>query len=138
MQLAPMQAADFDAVEKLWHDSDGVGLRGEETREWLARYLDRNPGMSWVARDDARIVGAVLGGHDGRRGYLYHLAVDADRRRQGIGRALVAASLAAMAKHGIVRATVFVYDDNLEALDFWRTAGWHDRVDLRMMQKSVM
>ena len=137
MRLEAIQPADYDAVEKLWRESDGVGLRADETRHWLARYLERNPGMSWLARDGSDVIGAVLGGHDGRRGYLYHLAIAASHRRRGIARALVAASLEVMAKHGIVRATVFVYDDNAAALDFWRTSGWHDRVDLRMMQKSV-
>jgi N-acetylglutamate synthase len=135
--LAPLKTEDFEEVAKLWRESDGVGLRADETPEWLASYLTRNPEMSWTAREDGRVVGALLCGHDGRRGYLYHLAVAENQRRSGTGRALVGAALESLAKHGISRASVFIYDDNAAALDFWRAIGWHDRVDLRLLQKGL-
>jgi hypothetical protein len=68
--------ADYDTVLALWRSCEGIGLSDSDTREAIATYLARNPGLSLVATDaDGVIVGAVLGGHDGRRGYLHHLAV---------------------------------------------------------------
>ena len=135
--LAPMRADDYDDVTALWRRSNGVGVRPDETREWFRRYLARNSGLSWTARIEERIAGAVLGGHDGRRGYLYHLAVAEEAQRRGIGGALVRATLASLADDGITRATIFVYGDNGAGKDFWRSLGWSSRLDLEVLQYDL-
>src|SRR5580692_3692620 len=92
--IEPMTIADFDDVTALWQKTEGVGLNESDTREAIAIFLERNPGLSLIARDGRRkIIGAVLCGHDGRRGYLHHLAVASEHRRQGIGKTLVEACL---------------------------------------------
>jgi ribosomal protein S18 acetylase RimI-like enzyme len=133
-----MRADDFDDVTALWRHSSGVGVRPDETREWFLRYLARNPGLSWTARIESSLAGAVLCGHDGRRGYLYHLAVAEGARRRGIGRALVRAAIASLADEGISRATIFVYADNDSAQDFWRSLGWGSRLDLAVLQYDLL
>lgn len=135
--LAPLHAGEYDEVIALWRQSTGVGLRPDETRQWFVHYLARNPGLSWAARVEGRLVGAVLCGHDGRRGYLYHLAVADEARRQGIGRALVRAAVASLTAEGITRATIFVYGDNAAGKAFWHHAGWGSRVDLDVLQYDL-
>lgn len=137
VSLAEMTEADLDEVLALWDELEGVGLNESDTPERLAAYLQRNPGLSLVARDRGRIVGAVLCGHDGRRGYLHHLAVAPAYRRQGLGSELIARCLAALAAEGILKCNIFVYSDNDDGSAFWRHTGWADRSDLKVMQRVI-
>jgi GNAT superfamily N-acetyltransferase len=89
----PMTIADYDAVAGLLDGIPGVRLRDADSIEGVARYLDRNPGMSFVAEADAGVAGCLFGGHDGRRGYLNHLAVAPTYRRRGIATRLVSHAL---------------------------------------------
>lgn len=127
--LAPMIAADYDEVIALWQASEGVGAT--EPREELELYLARNPGFSLVARDERKLVGAVMCGHDGRRGYLYHLAVAASHRGQGIGRAIVARCHEQLRAAGIRRCTIFLFVHNEAGEKFWRQIGFRERTDLK-------
>jgi putative acetyltransferase len=131
--LTAMTIEDYDAVLALWQASAGVGLRLADEKEHIARYLARNPGLSFVAHRNGRLVGAVLCGHDGRRGYIHHLAVAASHRRQGIGRALVERSLAGLSAIGIRKCHLFVFQDNSEAIAFWQETGWFERNELLVM-----
>src|SRR5262245_8843319 len=92
-RLRPMSIADFHAAASLWAVAEGIGLNEPDTLEAIGAYLERNPGLSLVAEVDGAIVAAVLCGHDGRRGYLHHLAVATGCRGQGLGRRLVACCL---------------------------------------------
>ena len=87
--ISPFLIEAYDEVFTLWKQSEGVGLSSADSRENIHYFLEQNPGMSFVASAEGRIIGTVLTGHDGRRGYIYHLAVHPDRRRQGLGRTLV-------------------------------------------------
>jgi ribosomal protein S18 acetylase RimI-like enzyme len=133
--LRPFVIADYDAVFALWLRSEGMGLGDGDTREGIAKFLDRNPGLSRVAEAEERIVGAVMCGHDGRRGYLHHLAVDANFQKRGIGRALVEACLAALKAEAIPRCSVFVYANNHAGRAFWGHFGWRLRDDIVIIQK---
>ena len=132
VQLLPFEPSHISSVIELWNRSEGVSIGVADSPEEISRYLDRNPGMSFVAMSEERVVGAILGGHDGRRGYLHHLAVDAGHRRLRIGQALVDRSLAALEKLGIERSHVFVQSDNEAGRAFWEGAGWRQRDDLIM------
>ncbi len=96
---------------------------GDERPE-LEAYVRRNPDISQVAERQGVLVGAILGGHDGRRGWLYHLAVAPEHRRGGVGRALVGRSVAALKRAGIRRVRIFVASDNAAGLAFWKRCGW--------------
>ena len=137
LSLAAFSMDDYAMVMALWHAIEGVGLSAADQPERIAAYLARNPGMSLVAREDGEVVGAALCGHDGRRGYLHHLAVRPDRRGRGIGRELVAGCLAALAAEGIDKCHLFVFNDNLDGQAFWRKLGWQDRLDLTVMSQHV-
>lgn len=126
--ISDMQAADYDQVHALWLRTEGLSRL--ETRDELNRYLERNPGLSQVASCDGRIVGAVLCGHDGRRGYLYHLAVERAHRGQGLARRLVARCLERLAEAGIGRCSLQVYSANESGREFWKRLGWTARTDV--------
>ena len=126
--LEPMTLADHAAVIELWNACEGV--RANETREELARILERNPGLCLVARAGQELAGAILCCHDGRRGYLYHLGVHPGFRRLGIGTRLVDRCLAELTGLGIRRCTIFLIRGNADGEAFWRRHGWRERVDL--------
>lgn len=122
--LRPMVEADLDHARTLWASSEGVELAEGDSVAELSGYLRRNPGASQVAVQDGVLVGALLAGHDGRRGLIYHLAVGRDHRGLGIGRALVDRALGALRDQGVRRALILVARDNETGRTFWRRGGW--------------
>ncbi len=124
-----MAPDDYPALLDLMRRTPGVSVRDADTPEGLARFLARNPGLSFVAELDGRLVGCLMGGHDGRRGHLHHLAVDAACRRRGVAAALVERCLAALEREGIRKTHIDVYRDNAAGNAFWRHAGWTRRDD---------
>ena len=125
---------DYDAVVALWRRTEGVGLNESDSRRAVAAYLRRNPRFSFVAEQDGLVIGAVLCGHDGRRGYLHHLAVARQHRTKGIGQQLVNASLGKLRKAGIQRCNIFIFAGNMAGMKFWAHHGWKLRTELRVMQ----
>ena len=137
-QIRPMTAADIPAALALWRVTEGMGLGESDKPERLAAFLDRNSGLSAVAvLADAALVGAVLCGDDGRRGYLHHLAVARERRNQGIAKALIAHCFAGLAAREIEKCNIFLLADNTEGERFWQRAGWEARDNLKVLQKNV-
>lgn len=133
MQLREATPADHAALHALWADTPGIQLRAEDACAPFCAYLARNPGLSLLAEADGAIVGSLLAGHDGRRGYLQHLAVACGYRRRGIASALIAAVLQRLAVQGIAKSHVFVLDAAPEALAFWRARDdWSERGDIRV------
>ncbi len=131
-RLRPMQAEDYDAVLALWQSSSGMTLRQCDSRQAITEYLHRNPQLSQVLWHDDELVGAVLVGTDGRRGYLQHLAVATRWQRQGLGKQLLAASITALQSAGIDKTHLFIHSDNATALAFYRHLGWQERTDIRV------
>ncbi|MFN2278672.1 MAG: GNAT family N-acetyltransferase [Candidatus Promineifilaceae bacterium] len=137
MKFEPFNIDRYDEVYALWDRCSGVGLSSADERDQIAAYLARNPGMSFIALDGSVVIGIVLGGHDGRRGYLHHLAVDDDYRRQGIGRQLVENCLSALAAEGIQKCHLFIFHENVGGIAFWQAQGWTLRQDIRVMSKHL-
>lgn len=136
-QIRAMTIADYDGVIALWRATEGLGLGESDEREAIGAYLDRNPEMSFVALSREQIIGAVLCGHDGRRGYLHHLAVTPPWRHRGIGRALVEASLARVKAAGLPKCNLFLFGHNATGRAFWLKHGWSAREDLVLVQKTL-
>lgn len=136
-RIETMKLSDFPAVSRLWRNSEGIGLNESDTRPNIAIYLKRNPGMSFVARKGKTIVGAVLCGHDGRRGYMHHLAVAKNHRANGIGKKLVEASFSVLRRAGVTRCNIYLFNSNPEGESFWLHNGWTKRAELQMLQKAV-
>jgi putative acetyltransferase len=138
VSILPFTPHDYEAVYALWQATPGVGLSSADERTPLLAYLERNPGLSFVARTGGRVVGAVLCGSDGRRGYLHHLAVAADFRRRGVGQALVEHCLAGLKAQGLEKCHLFVFAGNTAGRDFWQHIGWRLRTDLVILSKDLV
>jgi len=130
MDIRKMTIEDYDAVIGLLTTTSGIRLRDADSREATSRYLERNPALSFVAIVDGAITGCIMCGHDGRRGYLQHLAVSQQHRRLGIGSALVEACLTKLESLGILKTHIDVLVENQQAHDFWRHRGWQKRDDI--------
>jgi putative acetyltransferase len=127
----------YDQVLSLWRRCDGIGLSGADSFENICAYLERNSGMSFVAIGSGEVVGAALSGHDGRRGYIHHLAVRPAWRGHGVGRRLADRCLQALERAGIQKCHLFIYTDNEEGMAFWRSIGWTPRAELCVVSKSI-
>ncbi|WP_095102426.1 GNAT family N-acetyltransferase [Pseudomonas sp. Irchel 3A5] len=125
-----MTMDDCDSVIALMSSTPGVSVRDADSRESTARYLQRNPGMSFVAEADSVLIGCVMCGHDGRRGYLQHLLVLDKYRRQGIANELVERCLSSLEREGIFKCHIDVFKTNHAAADYWRKQGWQLRTDI--------
>lgn len=132
--LRPMIEDDIPAALLLWQGLPGIGLRDADSPQALAKYLIRNPGCSFVAvLQSGKLVGVSLAGHDGHRGYLHHVAVDPEYRKQGLGRLLVDACLTALKAEGIEKVHLWVKADNDAGKSFWNYLGWRERTDIVLM-----
>ena len=127
-----MQISDYTSVIALWRDCDGVSLRDADSPEGIEKYLQRNPALSFVALDGIDIVGTIMAGHDGKRGYIQHLAVANAARGQGIAGSLVELCLEALKLQGIEKSHVHVLGDNEPGRKFWSGRGWFHRAEIVM------
>ncbi len=127
MHYGAMALQDYDQVMALCAGQAGVLIRDADSPAHFARYLQRNPGLSFVARNGGALAGCILCGHDGRRGYLNHLVVEEGHRRLGVGRRLAELALAGLEKEGIYKCHLFILPDNLDAKAFWCRLGWIER-----------
>ena len=135
--LREMTPADYEQVHALWRQSEGVGLSDADSRENIAAYLQRNPGISHVAHTGDVLSGVILCGHDGRRGYIHHLAVATDYRRRGIGGRLVSAALASLKAAGIGKCHLFAFSANRHGTAFWESSRWQGRSDLKIFSRTL-
>ena len=127
-----MQISDYASVIALWRDCDGVSLRDADSPEGIEKYLQRNPALSFVALDGIDIVGTIMAGHDGKRGYIQHLAVANAARGQGVAGRLVELCLEALKLQGIEKSHVHVSGDNELGRKFWSGRGWFHRAEIVM------
>lgn len=130
--VVTFRAEHHPAALALWENTAGVGLSEADSFDSIGRFLNRNPGSSFVALDGSAVIGTILCGHDGRRGLIHHLAVHSEYRRRGLGRALVAAGLAALARQGIQKCHLLVFRENEEGKAFWRNLGADERLSLSL------
>jgi ribosomal protein S18 acetylase RimI-like enzyme len=126
-----MSNGDYDGVRALWDSTPGVGLNSlDDSREGIEKYLKRNPSSCFVATDGDEIVGSVMSGHDGRRGMIYHMAVKHEFRRNGVGKRLADAALAALRAEGITKVMLVAMKSNEAGNSFWESLGFTKRDDL--------
>ncbi len=131
MTVRTMTINDYDAVYALWLSCQGMGLNDvDDSRDGIAKYLHRNPATCFVAEEENRMLGVILSGHDGRRGFIHHTAVHPDCRGQGIGKHLVENALAALKKEGISKVALVVFAHNETGNAFWEKMGFSLRTDL--------
>ncbi len=122
--IRPMTMEDYDGVVELWRSTEGIVLSDTDEREPMRTFLSRNPGLSLVAHLRGELAGVVLCSHDGRRGYMHHLATVERFRCQGIGSALVRESLSRLGQAGIRKCNIFVLPENDQGITFWERNGF--------------
>ena len=126
-----MTIEDYEQVHALWMRIKGFAIRSiDDSREGVARFLRRNPTTSVVAIEDGKIVGAILCGHDGRRGCLYHVCVHEDYRKHGIGKSMAVACMRALQTEHINKVNIIAFKSNELGNHFWQEEGWTFRDDL--------
>ena len=131
MQIRAMTIDDYEAVRDLWYSIKGFAIRSiDDSREGVEKFLNRNPGISVVAVEDDKIVGAILCGHDGRRATFYHVCVRQEYRRRGIGKAMVVRCMEKLNEEGVNKVALIAFTVNDVGNTFWKEIGWTKRQDL--------
>jgi len=133
LEIRSFESSDIPDALALWRTADGVVVREADQPGPIRDYLRRHTASSFVAVAGSRVIGTVLCGHDGRRGYLYHLAVERAHRGRGVGRALATRALDALRREGIEKCHLMVVTENADARAFWSALGWQLRSDVVLM-----
>lgn len=136
MEIRSMTIEDYDEIYSMWQITSKRALCKADSRESIEKYLNRNEGMSLVAVTDGKIVGTVLAGHDGRRGFIHHMAVLPEYRRKHIGNKLATEAVKRISADGIDKTHIFCYRDNFTGQDFWTSLGFKKRGDLFVFSKE--
>ena len=137
IRIRPMTMDDYPAATALWKTTPGIGLSAADKAEAMRLYLGRNPDMSQCALSGETLIGTVLAGHDGRRGYLHHLCVHDAFRGRGIGRRLVSRALETLRAQGLEKAHAFLFSDNEVGRAFWEKTGWTWRTDIGVVSAAM-
>ena len=137
--IRKMQITDYNAVYNLWLANKGMGLNDvDDSESGIARFLVRNPDTCFVTERNGKLIGVIMAGNDGRRGFIYHTAVHPDYHRQGIGSALVSAALEALQTLGITKVALVVFGRNTDGNAFWEKQGFTVRTDLTYRNKALV
>lgn len=137
--IRKMSIEDYEAVYALWANTPNMGLRTlDDSKEGIAMFLRRNPETCFVAEKEGKLVGVIMAGNDGRRGYIYHTAVHPDCRKQGIGSTLVDTTLSALKQIGISKVALVVFEKNAGGNAYWEKQGFTVRSDLIYRNKSLV
>ena len=127
----------YQAALTLWQETPGIGVSSADEPDAIEQYLMRNPNNSFVAVVDKVLVGTILCGHDGRRGYIHHLTVHPAHRQQNIAAQLIKKALAQLAAIGISKCHIFIFGENESGIAFWQHNGWVFREDVHIMSKFI-
>ena len=139
MNIRTMTTNDYERVYSLWLSTPNMGLNNlDDSKDGINKYLARNPDTCFVAEKDGNIIGVILSGHDGRRGFIYHVAVTQSEQRQGVGSALVNTAMLALEREGINKVALVVFDNNEKGNAFWEKQGFSLRNDLIYRNKAII
>ena len=130
MNYREMELSDYKKIISLWESSEGVKVRDADTAAGIEKYLIRNQVLSFVAEDNNNIIGTIMSGHDGKRGYIQHLAVTPDQQKKGIATTLLSMAISALKKQGILKSHIHVLSNNEFAKNYWSNRGWNKRNDI--------
>ena len=138
MNFRLMQISDYDSIYNLWINTPGMGLNSvDDSKEGIEKFLKRNPTTCFVAEEDGKIVGVIMAGNDGRRGYIYHTAVLAEFRGKHVAKTLVENAMAALENEGITKVALVVFEKNQNGNGFWEKIGFTVRNDLIYRNKTI-
>jgi ribosomal protein S18 acetylase RimI-like enzyme len=138
INIRVMAISDYEEIYDVWINTPGMGLNStDDSKEGIEKYLKRNPTTSFVAECDGKVVGVIMAGHDGRRGYLHHTAVLSAYRNQGIAKMLVEAAMKALEKEGIHKVALVAFKKNEIGNGFWEHLGFVEREDIVYRNKNI-
>ena len=138
MKIRVMNITDYKQVYQLWLSCSGIGLNNlDDSKEGIERFLNRNPETCFVAEIEQTIIGVIIAGNDGRRGYIYHTAVNPNYRHQGIANKLVNEVMGKLKALGINKAALVVFSKNTDGNAFWEKNGFTSREDLIYRNKPI-
>ena len=132
-----MHPSDYEQALQLWQSLPGMGLSSADEKENILDFLQKNPSTCFVTLKDGNLIGTILGGSDGRRGYIYHLAVQQCEQNKGLGKKLMELCLNEFRKSDIQKCHIFVISDNAEGIAFWEKVGWQLRDDILVMSIEI-
>ena len=139
MEIRNFTAQDYDAAYSLWMRTPGMGLNDiDDSRAGIEKYLKRNPRTAFVALEGGGIVGVIMAGHDGRRGFIHHTCVAEEARHRGIGTRLVDTALKALKNEGINKVALVVFERNEGGNAFWEHMGFTARPDLNYRNRALV
>ena len=138
MNIRPMTIDDYQKVYDLWSRTPNVGLNDiDDSVEGISKYLKRNQNTCFIAEENTQIIGVILSGHDGRRGYIHHMAVSESKQRQGVGEMLLDKALHALKSEGIHKVALVVFEKNVKGNSFWEKNGFIAREDLIYRNRAL-
>ena len=134
-----MDIKKYQEIIFLWKNTEGIGLNDcDDSKKSIKKYLERNPGTCFIAEYNSEIIGTAMGGHDGRRGLIYHLMVKPEHRRKGIGKKLLDEAEKSLKKKGIRRIYLSVFTENDTGNKFWENNGYVIREPITFRSKSLV
>lgn len=138
MNIRKMTVNDYNEVYTLWLNTPNMGLNNlDDSQYGIKKFLDRNPETCFIAEEDNSIIGVIISGHDGRRGFIYHVTVSAEKRNKGIASNLLDTVLVALKNEGINKVALVVFNKNLLGNSFWEKRGFSTREDLSYRNKAL-
>ena len=130
--------ADYQQVIELWRGIEkGVHVGRSDTLDEIRKKIIRDPDLFLVAESKGNIIGAVMGGFDGRRGLIYHLAVASSFRGQGIGSGLMDEVESRLRAKGCLKSYLLVTLDNIEVADYYMQRGWQHMDQVQLYGKEL-
>ena len=135
--IKKLSILNYTQALSLWRKTPGMGLSSADSKENIAGFIEKNRNLCFAAFEKDHLIGTILCGEDGRRGYLYHLAVDETHRKKGIAQELIARSLKGLKERGIQKCHLFAYKENKEGIQFWKHMGWVLRKELEILSKEL-
>ena len=138
LNITKMTIDDYEDAFKLWSNTEGMGLRSlDDSRNGIESFLQRNPNTNFVCKDGNELIGVILSGHDGRRGYIYHAVVSPKYQNKGIGKMLVKEVIVSLDNEGIKKVALVVFSNNQKGNNFWESLGFINRKDLNYRNLAI-
>lgn len=132
MKIEKFSMKLYDEVVQLWKKA-GISVGSSDSKEEIEKMLEGNPNLFLIGKIKEKIIAVVMGGFDGRRGYVHHLAVDPIHQKKGYGKIMMHDLISEFRRIGVHKIHLFIERQNQAVIDFYSNLGWQMRDDLIMM-----
>jgi ribosomal protein S18 acetylase RimI-like enzyme len=132
MKIEIFKMQYYHEVVELWKRA-GIGIGSSDTKDEVATVFARNPDLFLIGKKNRKIIAAVIGTFDGRRGYIHHLAVDPDYQNKGYGKIIMDEIIELFRDKKVHKIHLFIQKTNKQVVDFYNKLGWEIRDDIIMM-----